>query len=90
MAQYDIRKTQYEIAPLKLLSRYFVVVVIIIGILISAVSISRFRLVSGLSQPAVSVSSGGQPRDVDLQRVRTMIEQKRLSDREAEFYKKVE
>jgi len=90
VAQYDIRKTHYEIAPLKLLSRYFVVVVLIIGIFISAVSINRFRLVSGLSQPVVSVSSGGQPRDVDLQRVRTMIEQKRLSDREAEFYKSLE
>jgi hypothetical protein len=92
VAQYDIRRAQYEIAPLKLLSRYFVVVVLIIGIFISAVSISRLLHVipASLSQPAVSVSSGGQPRDVDLQRVRTMIEQKRLSDREAEFYKKVE
>jgi len=90
--QYARRKTQYEIAPFKLLSRYFVVVVLIIGILISAVSISRFLQVtpSSLSQPAASISSGGQPRDVDLQRVRRLIEQKRLSDREAEFYKKME
>jgi len=41
-------------------------------------------------QSAVSVSSGGEPRDVDMQRIRTMIRQKRLSDQEAEFYKKVE
>jgi len=34
--------------------------------------------------------SGGQSRDVDMQRIRTLVEQKRLSDREAEFYKKVE
>jgi hypothetical protein len=39
---------------------------------------------------AAFVSSAGQVRDVDLQRIRTMIEQKRLSDREAEFYKKIE
>jgi len=86
-----IRKTQYEIAPLKLLSRYFVAVVLIIGVLISAISISRFLQVipGGLGQPAVLAPSGGQPRDVDLQRVRTLIEQKRLSDREAEFYKKI-
>jgi len=89
---HAIRKTQYEIAPLKLLSRYFVVVVLAVAALVSTVSISRFLQVipGGLGQPAVLAPSGGQPRDVDLQRVRTLIEQKRLSDREAEFYKKVE
>jgi len=79
-------------APAKLLSRYFVVGVLIAAILVSTVSVSRFLQVipSGFGQSAVSVSSGGQPRDVDLQRIRTMIRQKRLSDQEAEFYKKVE
>jgi len=99
VAQYEIRKTQY-INPTGLFSRYwirqahhkFVAAVLIIATFVSAVSINRFLQVipAGLSQPAVSVSSGGQPRDVDLQRVRTMIEQKRLSDREAEFYKSLE
>ena len=79
-------------APAKLLSRYFVVGVLIAAVLVSTVSVSRFLQVipSGFGQTAVSVSSGGQPRDVDLQRIRTMIRQKRLSDQEAEFYKKVE
>ena len=31
--------------------------------------------------------AAGQPRDVDLERIREMIRQKRLSDHEAEFYK---
>jgi hypothetical protein len=40
---------------------------------------------------AVAVSaSGGQPRDIDVQRVRTMIREQKLSDKEAEFYKQVE
>ena len=37
-----------------------------------------------------SISAGGQPRDVDLQRVQKMIQEKRLSDKEAQFYKKAE
>ena len=74
------------------LSRYFVVGVLTVAVLVSAVSVNRFSQVipAGLAQPAVFVSSGGQPRDVDLQRIRTMIRQKRLSDQEAEFYEKVE
>ena len=81
-----------EHAPAKVLSRYFVVGVLASAALVSTVSISRFLQVipAGLGQTAVSVSSGGEPRDVDLQRIRTMIRQKRLSDREAEFYKKLE
>ncbi|HUS73391.1 MAG TPA: 4Fe-4S binding protein [Sedimentisphaerales bacterium] len=73
-------------------SRFFILCVLSAATLVSAVSISRFLQVlpTGFVQPAVSVSSGGEPRDVDLQRIRTMIEQNRLSDREAEFYKKVE
>ncbi len=55
-------------------------------------SINRFlQVVSvGFDRPVISASSGGQPRDVDLQRIRTMIRQNKLSDKEAEFYKKVE
>jgi hypothetical protein len=89
--------TQYEIKPLGLLSRYFVVVVITVMVFVSTVSISKLQQVfpAAISQPAVSpiklgVGSAGQPRDVDLQKVRTLMEQKGLSDREAEFYKKVE
>jgi predicted membrane-bound spermidine synthase len=74
------------------LSRYLVVIAVLVGIFVSAVSVKRFWQVvpAGISQPVVSVSGAGRPRDVDLQRVRTMIQQGKLSDKEAEFYKKAE
>jgi len=73
-------------------SFYFVVGVLAVGTLLSAISVRRFMQVlpPGIEHPAAAAASAGQPRDVDLQRIRTMIEQKRLSDREAEFYKKIE
>ncbi|MFA5251675.1 MAG: 4Fe-4S binding protein, partial [Phycisphaerae bacterium] len=74
------------------LSRYLVAIVVVVGIFVSAVSVNRFReiLPAGISQPVISTSGAGQPRDVDLQRVRKMIQQGKLSDKEAEFYKKSE
>jgi predicted membrane-bound spermidine synthase/Na+-translocating ferredoxin:NAD+ oxidoreductase RnfG subunit len=69
----------------------FAACVLIVALFISAVSANRFMEVIPAGSEAVAVSaSGGQPRDVDLQRVQTMIRQKRLSDKEAEFYKKVD
>jgi len=81
-----------DLASANLLSRSLVVVVFVVAILVSVVSINRFMQVAGttISQQAISMAAGGQPRDVDLQRIRTMIEQNRLSGREAEFYKKVD
>jgi hypothetical protein len=72
--------------------RAFMTYVLIVGIFVSAVSVNRFLQVipAGISQPVVSASGTGQPRDVDLQRIRTMIQQGKLSDKEAEFYKKTE
>ena len=88
----QISARRAESAPAGVLSRYFVVSVLAAGTLISAISVRRFMQVipTGMEAQATFVSSAGQPRDVDLQRIRTMIEQKRLSDREAEFYKKLE
>lgn len=79
-------------APARMLSRYFVAGVLVVAVFVSTVSIRRFFQVipTGLGRPVVSVTSGGQPREVDLQRIRTMIRQKKLSDKEAEFYKEVE
>ncbi len=84
-------KTKEESSE-SLLSRYLLVFVILTGIFVSAVSVNRFLEVTGavIGQPTISAAAGGQPRDVDLQRIRRMIEQKRLSDREAEYYEKVE
>jgi hypothetical protein len=73
-------------------SFYFVVSVLAAGTLISAISVRRFMQVipTGIEHPVAAAAAMGQVRDVDLQRIRTMIEQKRLSDREAEFYKKID
>ncbi|MHC4426425.1 MAG: 4Fe-4S binding protein [Planctomycetota bacterium] len=69
----------------------FLTCVLVVAIFVSTVSVGRFLQVipTGLDIGAVS-ASGGEPRDVDLQRVRTMIRQKRLSDKEADFYRKIE
>jgi hypothetical protein len=66
--------------------------VLTVAIFVSAVSVSRFMQVvpMGRDYSAALAPSGGQSRDVDMQRIRILLEQKRLSDREAEFYKKVE
>jgi len=76
-------------APMKVMSRYLVVGVIVLAALVSTVSVRRFLQIipADFGQPAASLASGGQPRDVDLKRIRTMIRQKKLSGREAEFYK---
>jgi NosR/NirI family nitrous oxide reductase transcriptional regulator len=69
----------------------FAACVLIVALFVSAVSANRFLEVipAGPEMGAVS-ASGGQPRDIDVQRVRTMIREKRLSDKEAEFYKQIE
>ena len=64
---------------------------LIVALLASAVSVGRFLEVIPVGAEGAALSaSGGQPRDVDIQRVRTMIGEKRLSDKEADFYKKIE
>ena len=69
----------------------FAACVLIVALFVSAVSADRFLEVipAGPEMGAVSVP-GGQPRDVDVQRVRTMIREKKLSDKEADFYKQIE
>jgi hypothetical protein len=37
-----------------------------------------------------STAGGGQPRDVDVRRIEQLIRQKKLSDRQAEFYKQLD
>jgi len=81
-----------DYAQMKPLSRFFMVGVLAVAILVSTVSVSRFLQVTGtsLDYSATFAPSGGQPRDVDMQRIRDLIEQNKLSDREAEFYKKLD
>jgi hypothetical protein len=76
--------------PLRGPARYLLFSVLIIGVLVSAFYIDKFfdAIPSPAEYSAAFTSSAGQSRDVDLQRIRTMIEEKRLSDREAGFYEK--
>jgi len=69
----------------------FLTGVLAVAIFVSSVSVSRFLHVipTGSDTEVVSVT-GGQVRDVDLERVREMIRQKKLSDKEAEFYRRLE
>ena len=65
---------------------------LVVAILVSGVSMNRFLRVTPVSRDySVALApSGGQSRDVDINRVETLIEQKKLSDKEAEYYKKIE
>jgi hypothetical protein len=72
-------------------ARAFLICVAVAAIFISAVSADRFLEVIGTEFDAgIASASGGRPRDVDVHRVRRMIDQKRLSDKEADYYKKIE
>jgi hypothetical protein len=75
-------------AAMRPLSRTLVPGTIVVALLVSWVSIDRFVEVVPAYEDytAQSLVSGGQPRDVDLQRVQELIRQNRLSDREADFY----
>jgi hypothetical protein len=58
---------------------------------VSALSVRSFvrELPASVSVAAAEVS-GGQPRNVDLQKIRTMIQENKLSDHNAEYYKKAD
>jgi spermidine synthase len=90
--RYQTKEPLLASASASYLSRYLVIVAVLVGIFVSAVSVNRLLQVApaGISQPVVSSSGAGQPRDVDLQRVQTMIQQGKLSDKEAKFYKKTD
>jgi hypothetical protein len=70
----------------------FLVAVVVIGAIVPALSGKRLIQVAPVAVQAApaAISAAGQPRDVDERLVRRLIEQKKLSDQEAEFYRKVE
>ncbi|MBN2020922.1 MAG: 4Fe-4S binding protein [Sedimentisphaerales bacterium] len=72
-------------------SRYFFPAVLVIAVVLSAVSIRNcVRALPGSSRITAAGTSAGQIRNVDVQKVRKMIQEGKLSDREADFYKKAE
>jgi len=81
-----IKKTQKQ-KTVKIFSSY----ILVVTIFVSALSVHRFLMAipTGFDQVAVSASAGGQPRDIDSRRIYKLIQQKKLSDKEARFYKKV-
>jgi len=86
------RLTHADDMKTSLLSRTLVLSVLTVAVLISAVSIDRLVTVLPAYEDytASSIASGGQPRDVDLRRIEDLIRQNKLSDREAEFYRKLD
>jgi predicted membrane-bound spermidine synthase len=72
-------------------SRYFLPAVLIIALGVSVLSIKSFiRELPTPANAAAATASGGQPRNTDLQQIRTMIQEKKLSDHEADYYKKTD
>ena len=65
--------------------------VLAVAVFVSTLSVGRLLHVipTGSDAEVVSVT-GGQPRDVDIERIREMIRRKQLSDKEADFYKRLE
>jgi Na+-translocating ferredoxin:NAD+ oxidoreductase RnfG subunit len=72
--------------------RFLAVCVVTAAVLVAGVSVSRFTIAmpSSVEPLASSAASGGKPRDVDTQRMRTLIREKKLSDKEADYYRKGE
>jgi hypothetical protein len=71
-------------------SRYFLPMVLIIAIGVSILSIESFVRELPPASASATTASGGQPRNTDSQKIRTMIREKKLSDHEAEYYKKTD
>jgi hypothetical protein len=68
-----------------------VLVAVLMGLLVSGLRLSEFRrAMPQILHETATVVGAGRPRDVDAGQVRTLIEQGRLSNREAEHYRQVE
>ncbi|MGA2679410.1 MAG: 4Fe-4S binding protein [Sedimentisphaerales bacterium] len=72
-------------------SRYFLPAVLVIAIGITSVSVESFIRELPVPSTAVAASpSAGQPRNVDTQKIKNMIRENKLSEHEADFYKKTD
>jgi hypothetical protein len=85
------RTPQQKQTPVRT-SSSFAVAVFVIAILLSAFSVRSFLQAVPLraGQAISAAGSAGQPRDVDSARIEKMIKEKKLSDREADYYKKAD
>lgn len=77
---------------------YLLPLAVAVALVICAISASRWGDAPGVaatpgntpSESAPALQPLGSPRDVDLEKIRSMIRHKKLSDHEAMFYKKLE
>jgi len=78
--------------PMQPFGKYLLIPVLATALLITTISTNRFlqAIPKAGDYSGAAISGGGEPRNVDLQRIRSMIREKKLSGREAEFYKKLE
>ncbi len=75
------------------LARYFLPIVAAATIFLSAatIKIALKNIPESYSQPETITSTGtGRARDVDIEQIQKMIQENKLSDKEAEYYKKIE
>ena len=69
----------------------YLAVVLLLGLFLIQDVWTTWRTVAAAPRAAVAgLGVGGRPRDVDMTRFRRMIEQGRLSEREALFYRRAE
>jgi predicted membrane-bound spermidine synthase len=76
--------------PVSFFSRYFLPAVFVIAIGLSALSIRGIIRELPAATAVAATPSAGQQRNVDIQQVKKMIQENKLSDREADFYKKAD
>ncbi len=72
-------------------SRYFLPAVLVIAVGIASLSVESFIKELPASSTAIAASpSAGQPRNIDTQKIKNMIRENKLSEHEADFYKKTD
>ncbi|MGD9110677.1 MAG: 4Fe-4S binding protein, partial [Phycisphaerales bacterium] len=86
------RSETQDVPQANILSKYLLPVVVVIALFVAGVVFqeSSASLPAGSAAPAISVQSAGQPRDINVEKVRRMIQQGKLSDKEAQFYRESE
>lgn len=71
--------------------RVYLTAVLVLAMILAWITLTQAgKAISRLTTTeAAGTPSAGKPRDVDLERIKELIREKRLSGHEADFYKKV-
>ncbi len=72
--------------------RSLILAAAVCGLFLVSLSLSQFRWVvpSILEEPVPAAATAGQPRDIDVYQIRTLIEQRQLSDKKAQYYRPID